>query len=487
MIIDPSGRGPTMKQLYLAGAAGLVVLGLILTFLMARYEGYFVPKTKVVAKLGTTGDGLPSEADVKFRGVLVGSVDGVDVQQQGAIQNVRINLKPDLADDIPANVTARVVPSNLFAVTSVELVYNGSDTTFLKAGSVIEEDRSKGTIALQDTLTSVREILDQIDPVQFGRVLGTLTQALDGSGRVPGSTIQRLDEWVTQVADAGPNLTGILNDFSGAAHALNESAPELLDVLGKSVQTANTIATNRQGLMDVITGVSATTVRLDDLFMLNGDAGKQITTDGAVVFGALAYDPTGISKSLTDMGVAVAALNTTFTWGPNKQQVWNAGITLGTPYIPYALQDCPHYGELAGPSCATASAEPIIAEMPDKVRPRALDSAAGLAPLVSIPGLNLPGLTLPGFSPTTEPDAAPGLPTIPGLPGFPGLPAIPGLTVPAAATDQAATPSAKPISYTGNAAIAAMLGRPPTVVDYLLYGPITKDSTLTVTEGKVDR
>ncbi|MFD3510027.1 MCE family protein [Nocardia sp. NPDC058666] len=484
-----------MKQLYIAGVAGLAVITVILVFLMARYEGYFVPKTKVVASLGTTGDGLPSEADVKFRGVLVGTVDGVDVQQQGAIQNVRINLKPEFADDIPASVTARVVPSNLFAVTSVELVYNGSDSNHLKAGSVIQEDKSKGTIALQDTLTSVREILNEIDPVQFGRVLGTLSQALDGSGRVPGSTIQRLDEWVTTVADAGPNLNGILNNFSGAIHALNESAPELLDVLGKSVQTSTTIAANRQGLIDVIAGTSATAARLDDLFMLNGDAGKQITTDGAVMFGALAHDPTGLSKSVYEMGVAVAALNTTFTWGPKKQQVWNAGLVFpGITYIPYAQGDCPRYGELAGPSCATAPVEPILEPLPDKLRPRALDSAAGMAPLVSIPGLNIPGLTLPGFA---APIAAPEQPLIPGLPAIPGLPSIPGLTAPAAftapagaAAPAATTPAAttvKPISYTGNAAIAAMVGRTPTVAEYLLFGPITKDSTLTVTEGKVDR
>ncbi|SLJ82150.1 Uncharacterised protein [Mycobacteroides abscessus subsp. abscessus] len=28
--------------------------------------------------------------------------------------------------------------------------------------------------------------------MQFGRVLGTLSQALDGSGRMPGSTIERM-------------------------------------------------------------------------------------------------------------------------------------------------------------------------------------------------------------------------------------------------------------------------------------------------------
>ncbi|WP_141717883.1 MlaD family protein, partial [Nocardia altamirensis] len=185
MIIDPSGRGPTMRQLLLAGVAGLIVLALVLGFLMARYTGYFVDKVNVIANLTTTGDGLPADADVKFRGVLVGAVSGVEVAAKGELQKVQIEMKPEFAKGVPANVTARVVPSNLFAVTSVELVFNGPADQYLREGAVIEEDRSAGTIALQDTLTTVRNILDRIDPVQFGRVLGTLSQALDGSGRMP--------------------------------------------------------------------------------------------------------------------------------------------------------------------------------------------------------------------------------------------------------------------------------------------------------------
>src|SRR5690606_10259383 len=112
-------------------------------------------------------------------------------------------------------------------------------------GSVIEEDRSKGTIALQDTLTTVRDILEKIDPVQFGRVLGTLSQALDGSGRMPGSTVERLDRWVTAVDESIPDLGVLLTDFSNSFAALNESAPELVDVLSESVLTARTIADRR--------------------------------------------------------------------------------------------------------------------------------------------------------------------------------------------------------------------------------------------------
>ncbi|WP_067834833.1 MCE family protein [Nocardia lijiangensis] len=487
MIIDPSGRGPTMRQLLIAGVCGLIVFALVLGFLMARYTGYFVPKVNVVASLTTTGDGLPSEADVKFRGVLVGVVDEVEVAAKGELQKVQIELKPEYAGDIPSNVTARVVPSNLFAVTSIELVFNGPADTYLKEGSVIEEDRSKGTIALQDTLTTVRNILDKIDPVQFGRVVGTLSQALDGSGRMPGSTIERLDRWVLAVDESIPDLGVLLDDFSGSFRALNQSAPELLDVLGSSVQTASTIADRREELVALITGTSATVDTVNALFARNPDVGKQVTVGTADMFGALTADPDAITRTLLNLSESTRAMSTTFHWGPQQQQVWNAGITL-TPYTPYTVADCPHYGEMAGPSCATAPEVNELPPLPENLRPRALESAAGLPPVVPTPGLPLiPGVTMPDpgriVSDLQENAQQPfaGTP-LEGL--FPVLPGLPGLMppAPAPAAAPADAPAARPISYQGDAAIEQLLGRKPTTAEYLLLSSILKGGTMQVSE-----
>ncbi|WP_328389581.1 MlaD family protein [Nocardia sp. NBC_00416] len=512
MIIDPSGRGPTMKQLLIAGVCGLVVFAVILGFLMARYQGYFVAKVKVVAELTTTGDGLPEEADVKFRGVLVGAVKTVSVAAKGEIQQVNIELKPEFADGIPASVTARVVPSNLFAVTSVELVYNGPSQDHLDEGSVIQEDRSLGTIALQDTLTTVQNILDAIDPMQFGRVLGTLSYALDGSGRVPGSTIERLDRWLTSVDGSIPDLGVFLGDLSGSVHALNESAPELMDVLASSVQTASTIADRREELVNLISGASGTVDQVNDLFARNPDVGKELTVGMNQTFGALAANPASITNAISNLNASSRKLNTVFTWGPQRQMVWNAGVTL-TPFNPNTVADCPRYGDLAGPSCATAPAVADPGYLPEQVKPRRLPAADGLPVLPPIPGLpEIPGVTTQAGAPApVQPQNNPfsgtpleglfpqGLPQIPGLPGAPAPgpaaqpgaqpqnpPAEPGAPAPAAdsgtAPGNGTVPAAAPISYEGDAAVAALLGRKPSSMEYLMLSSILEGGNLRVTE-----
>ncbi|MGQ4618194.1 MCE family protein [Nocardia sp. R7R-8] len=495
MIIDPSGRGPTMRQLLIAGVCGLVVFALVLSLLMLRYKGYFQEKVNVTANLTTTGDGLPEQADVKFRGVLVGAVKTVDVAAKGELQKVRIEMKPEFAGDIPATVTARVVPSNLFAVTSVELVFNGPADQYLHEGSVIEEDRSKGTIALQDTLTTVRNILDKIDPVQFGRVLGTLSQALDGSGRMPGSTVERLDRWLLAVDESIPDLGVLLNHFSASFNALNQSAPELVDVLGSSVRTARTIADRRSELVSLITGAGATIDTVNDLFARNPNVGIEVTAGTSDLFGALAADPDAITRSLLNLSETTRRMDTTFTWGPQKQQVWNAGITL-TPYRPYTVADCPRYGELVGPSCFTAPAVADVGELPEQLKPRALASAAGLPPVAPMPGLPLiPGVTAPDpnratVAPTGAPAPFAGTPLeglFPMLP--PGLlpPAAPAPTAPAPALAPQGIPSAAPISYRGDAAVTALLGRRPTTAEYLLLSTIMKGGTMQVSRDGAGR
>ena len=77
---------------------------------------------RVVADLVNVGDGLPQKSDVKYHGVLVGAVDSVIPAANGDPNFVHIDLNPEYAGSIPAAVTARVVPSNVFAVSSVQLV-----------------------------------------------------------------------------------------------------------------------------------------------------------------------------------------------------------------------------------------------------------------------------------------------------------------------------------------------------------------------------
>src|ERR1700753_1746583 len=123
---ETDGRGPSDRQLLATGMAVVVTATVLTAGLLMKPTGRLDNYVRVVADLVNVGDGLPQKSDVKYHGVLVGMVDGVVPAANGKPNYVHINLKPEFATSIPASVTARVVPSNVFAVSSVQLVGNGA-------------------------------------------------------------------------------------------------------------------------------------------------------------------------------------------------------------------------------------------------------------------------------------------------------------------------------------------------------------------------
>lgn len=447
MIIDPSGRGPSARQLSLAGIALTTVLLLLLFLLGLRYTGRFEDKVGVVALLTSTGDGLPEHADVKFRGMIVGSVADVQVVAKGERQRAEIDLKPAVAALIPAAVTARVIPNNIFGVTAIELVDNGQSTQTLRAGAEIPEDTSEGTVQLQTTLSVLRDVLDHIQPEKLGRVLATLADALDPSVRVPGSTIERLDVWLTQM-HAVPGIGDLLGNLGRAATALSASAPDLVGVLSESVTTARTLTERRDQLVALLTNASDAVDSVNSLFARNPDAGKEVVSGLGELFGSLAEDPQALPQTAANLNVALQKLRSVFGFGPSRQMVWKMDVSF-TPFQQYTAADCPRYGSMAGPRCGGASVPETAPpqEFPAQLTPKWLASA-GPAPVA------------------------------PTLPAIAGIPMIPGLTAPAAARDPAPNAIA-PNGLRGPDAVAAIVGGRPTAAQYLLLSPLLAGGSVT--------
>ncbi|MGV9541271.1 MlaD family protein [Nocardia beijingensis] len=477
MILDPSGRGPTAKQLTLAGLAVLTTVAVLLYLLALRYTGYFEDKLPVTVVLTSTGDGLPGRADVKFRGMVVGRVAAVDVVARGASQRARVDLKPGIAETIPVNVTARVIPNNLFGVTAIEFVDNGPEPRTLRAGATIQEDTSSETVALQTTLNVLRDVLEKIQPEKLGRVLATLAAALDPAARVPGSTVERLDNWLTEIR-ATPGIDALLGDLGRASIALSQSAPELVGVLSESVTTARTLAERRSKLVDLLATGNATVDSVNALFARNPDAGKFLVSGLDGLFGGLAKDPEAIPYTAANLNVALQRLATTFHFGPSKQMVWKMDVSF-TPFQQYTAKDCPHYGDQYGPRCGGATVPEVAPEQnyPPQLMPKWLD-AAGPAPATVPPApLGAMGLVLPGLP------AIPGLPFIPGLPSIPGLSPAPGPAAPAEPGPESPGAAARPIALRGPDAVAAIVGARPTVAQYLLLSPVLAGGSVTVNEA----
>jgi ABC-type transporter Mla subunit MlaD len=497
------------------------VAGLVTALLLVKATGRLDPYIRVVADLVNVGDGLPQRSDVKYHGVLVGVVDDVTPAANGRPNYVHIDLRPEFAASMPATVTARVVPSNVFAVSSVQFVDRGPGPA-IRAGAHIAEDSELPTVLFQTTISKLRDILAATGRGREDKTVGILaavnaaTENRRSKLLAGGAQLNRLiDELDTIVAtEPGPSTVSALID---ATRGLQQTAPDLFDSLHKAVQPMQTLIEQRAQLTTLINGGVNT---MDTTHAaLNNHADQLVKTTGELtpVVGQLALT----SHNWVPAFVKLNQLADKFfreVWIP-EQDTGNMRVNLSfTPSYTYTRADCPQYAGLKGPSCYTAPLVPTRPSLPDVLLPQNYQPPKDLMPppgtvmgtdgnLVAVgpplinpnPSLADPNLPLPPWLSPSSPvpgTANPALtPTPP--PPVPLSPAAPVAPKPNAAppAPPAAPPlpaEAAPASFGGNvgpvgseqerAQLGLITGQPATAATQLLLGPMARGMTVSVTD-----
>ncbi|OMC00223.1 mammalian cell entry protein [Mycobacterium sp. NS-7484] len=508
--LETDGRGPTDRQLLVCGVAVLAVAALVSTVLLVKATGRLDARVPVVAALVNVGDGLPQRSDVKYHGVLVGMVDDVVPAANGNPNYVHINLKPEYASSIPNTVTARVVPSNVFAVSSVQLVdgagepANGSSAGApIAAGAQIPKDTELPTVLFQTTISKLRDILAATGRGREDKTVGILAAVnaatenrrteLLNSGAQLNRLLDQLDAIVA--TEPGPTTVSALID---ATRGLQQTAPDLVDALHKAVQPMQTLVEQRSQLTTLINGGINTMNTSHTSLANHSDQLVRITTEMTPVIGELALS----SHNWVPAFVKLNQLSTKFfdnVWMPDHD-FGNMRVNLSfTPSYTYTRADCPQYGALKGPSCYTAPLVPTRPALPDVLLPQNYQPPADLAPppgtvvgpngnLMAVgpplvnPNPNLadpnpplpswmppsppvPGTANPALAPTPPPpvNQSPLAPVAPRPPNSPPAASIPGSSpAPPGGPSTPAGPllpaEAAPASFGGNAAPAAFGG-----------------------------
>lgn len=342
-------------QLLLRGIAVLMVLAVAAVVMIARSQGAFRETVRVTAVLVDVGDGLPPRSDVKFQGVLVGQVDSVRPSIDGGPNAVQIDLNPEYVAGIPATVTARVVPSNVFAVPSVQLVYQGQGVP-LAAGARIPQDHSLETVRLQTSLTALSRIAAAAGRSGSDPVLGILA-VVERASRGHGAEAIRAGAELTRISRAlnatmAPDGTAAtLDALSDALAGLRSSAPDLLGAVHNAVGPMRAVAERRDQLVTLLTGALTTSATVATALANNTDTITGITGTLSPALGTIAEG----SRNFTQMAVSQTRLAWKFAklWDPADQNMTAKVIIELTPHRQYTRADCPRYGDLEGPSCAT--------------------------------------------------------------------------------------------------------------------------------------
>lgn len=243
MAATPFAERPTSLKLLGAGLVVLMAFFVWLTF--AFFSKTFVATDDVTVDTGKAGLNLPQSADVKLRGMIVGEVKDVEPRDGGV--RLVLGLKPDLIGQVPADVTAEIVPKTLFGEKYVALIpADDAGSERLKAGDTIQ--RAEVPIEVEELLNDLYPLLQAVEPAELSYTLTAVSQALEGRGEKLGETLVSANEYLTALNPDVPTLVDDLTKLGTVSDGYAAQMPTLGRLLKNTVVTGNTVVAKRTQL-----------------------------------------------------------------------------------------------------------------------------------------------------------------------------------------------------------------------------------------------
>lgn len=220
---------------------GLVALSLFGATVYATWvllKGGFEGGVPVDAIFSAPGVGqqLPVGGDVKVRGVLVGRIHDITLEDGNAVVNFR--LQEDV--EISARSRGEIRSKTVFGQKWLELIppETATDGDVLRAGSVIPDARTKEPLELERALQLGHDLLSKIPLGDLSAALHALSTGFGGQEKISRQTLKTSLVALRAVNARAPELDLGLRQLRDFSQWLDENDTSLLSFM-KSVDASN--------------------------------------------------------------------------------------------------------------------------------------------------------------------------------------------------------------------------------------------------------
>ncbi|MFI6871709.1 MlaD family protein [Nocardia sp. NPDC050406] len=258
---DHSGRSAGAWALRLRGVVVAIFL-VVLTVVVSSYaKGNFADRFALTIDAATLGEGLAPGAEVKFRGLAIGTVREVRTVGYGQ-QRIKVELDRAQAEALTDDATARFTSSNVFGSSAIELVTTGKGGKLPEGATLrIGENAANATVAgVFRRAARLTEVLDS-DSVR------RLFDLMLDNAEAMGPTLSSFFETARMLADGQrapmAHYLGIGADMTGAfADLTPPTGRAILRILEQSAyfgEEANRDRTNKAtdgAYVRVLTGIA---------------------------------------------------------------------------------------------------------------------------------------------------------------------------------------------------------------------------------------
>lgn len=287
-----SGMSATARAL--AGAICIALVGNVALLATLAALGRFRPTYDVDVVLGELGQGIVPGTDVKMRGVLVGEVSAIGLDDDYAA-TASLSLRPRYR--IPERAVFQVTNKTLLGEKQVEVVFDGpfDDGPYLADGTLVDDPGR--VVEFEDVLAELAVLLEAIDPNDLAVVFDDLLGAFEGMGGQIGRSVDAGAQAASVVAGTLAEQVASTRDLSLVAEALAGQGGEFNRLGGAVLEGLPTLSDNQERvrvLLDELAGfsrvldVTFTVTRPDlDRMLVAGDNVTRLLFDYRVEVGEL--------------------------------------------------------------------------------------------------------------------------------------------------------------------------------------------------------
>ena len=298
----------------------------------ALFRGAFIPSVPVTLTSDRAGLVMEPGSKVKMRGVQVGRVAAVT---GGDPVRLKLEINPDQARIIPANVEAQIRATTAFGAKYVDLIFpEAPSSKSLSAGAVLVSRNVSSEV--NTVFQNLLSVLKQINPGKLNATLTAIAEGVRGRGEAIGQATSDANQVLLAL---NPRMDTVRQDFvslKGFSDTYAAAAADILSILDAATTTGATITTHA-GALDAlllnVTGLSRAGVDL--LAPSQANLIRAVNTLAPTTNLLLKYNPEYTclllgAKWLVDNG-------RDFGGGNGKSAVVDASILLGKD--PYRYPD----------------------------------------------------------------------------------------------------------------------------------------------------
>ncbi|MUL74523.1 MCE family protein [Mycolicibacterium sp. CBMA 226] len=273
-------RTVRFHPLWWTAALFSTVIGIVL-LCVAMFLGTFRSYIPVTLTSDRAGLVMEPGAKVKMRGVEVGRVANASRGRQTV--SLALEIFPDQADRIPANVGAEIASTTAFGAKYVDLIYPTEPSPRRIAAGAVLHSRNV-TTEVNTVFDSLVGLLNQIDVTKLNSVLTALSDGVRGKGERMGEALTDANDVLAKVNPKMDVVAADIRSFKGFSDAYGVAARDILATLDAASTTSTTITQSAKDLDALLlntTGFANTAVGVlkpnkDNL--VNGVNGLEPTT-----------------------------------------------------------------------------------------------------------------------------------------------------------------------------------------------------------------